>query len=70
MDVYRLDSIEAFLDLGVEELLYGNGVCIIEWSEKIMSELPARTIVIGLETTQKDHRVITIEHWPYGDIEL
>jgi tRNA threonylcarbamoyladenosine biosynthesis protein TsaE len=68
MDVYRLDSTEAFLDLGVEEMLYGSGVCIIEWSEKVMSELPASTIIIKLETVDGNKRKITIDNWTYGDI--
>jgi len=65
MDVYRLGSPEEFLDLGVEEMLYGSGVCIIEWSEKIMSELPARTILIHIATTKDSARTITITNWPY-----
>jgi len=68
MDVYRLDSTEAFNDLGVEEMLYGRGVCVIEWSEKVMSELPESAIVIRLETTAAEQRSITIENWPYGEI--
>ena len=44
MDVYRLEGAEDFVNLGVDEMLYGNGVCIIEWSEKVQSELPKKTI--------------------------
>ena len=36
MDVYRLDSTEDFINLGTEDLIYGKGISIIEWSEKIM----------------------------------
>jgi tRNA threonylcarbamoyladenosine biosynthesis protein TsaE len=67
MDVYRLDSTEDFINLGTEEMLYGNGVCIIEWSEKVMSELPEETITIHLSTELDGHRIITILNWPYGD---
>jgi tRNA threonylcarbamoyladenosine biosynthesis protein TsaE len=68
MDVYRLDSIEDFRNLGVEEMLYGDGVCIVEWSEKVMEDLPPETIRILLETTEGGVRRITIDNWPYGDI--
>jgi tRNA threonylcarbamoyladenosine biosynthesis protein TsaE len=68
-DVYRLDTIEDFINLGSEELLYGNGVCIIEWSEKIFSELPDYTISIHLETQSDNSRKITIENWKYGTLE-
>lgn len=67
MDVYRLDSTEDFINLGVEELLYGDGVCVIEWSEKVMAELPASSIIILLETETDGKRSITVKNWPYGD---
>ncbi len=68
MDVYRLDSTEDFINLGVDEMLYGNGVCIIEWSEKVMQELPSSSIIISLETKSDESRCITVENWPYGEI--
>lgn len=34
MDIYRLAGEEDFLNIGAEDMLYGNGVCVIEWSEK------------------------------------
>jgi tRNA threonylcarbamoyladenosine biosynthesis protein TsaE len=69
MDVYRLDGTEDFINLGVDDMLYGNGVCIIEWSEKIMDELPKNTIIIKLEPVgNTDERNITIENWPYGEL--
>ena len=46
MDVYRLGTAEDFLELGAEEMLYGDGISVIEWSEKIMNELPAGVIII------------------------
>lgn len=69
MDVYRLDGTEDFINLGVDDMLYGNGVCIIEWSEKIMDELPKSTIIIRLEPVgNTDERNITIQNWPYGEL--
>lgn len=69
MDVYRLDGGEDFINLGVEDMLYGEGVSIIEWSEKVMEELPKKAIILRLEpvegTTQRN---IVIENWPYGQI--
>lgn len=65
IDVYRLGSPEEFLDLGVEEMLYGHGVCVIEWSEKVMSELPNRTILIQIEAQADSSRTLTITNWQY-----
>lgn len=70
MDVYRLEGGDDFINLGVEDLIYGNGVSLIEWSEKIMEELPKKTIVLRLETTEgTSERNITLENWPYGEIK-
>lgn len=70
MDVYRLDGVEDFANTGASDLLYGSGVCIIEWSEKIMEELPKHTIVLRLETVGESSRdrKITLENWRYGEL--
>lgn len=70
MDVYRLDSAEDFINLGTEDLLYGKGISIIEWSEKVRSELPKSTITVFLEIQQDGSRTITIHNWPYGEFSL
>lgn len=69
-DVYRLEGPEDFINLGSEDMLYGDGVSIIEWSEKIMEELPSSTIIIRLQpdSEQGTSRTITIENWPYESI--
>lgn len=69
MDVYRLDGAEDFANLGTEDMLYGEGVSIIEWSEKIMEELPHKTIILKLEPHDDGTRTITIKNWPYGEIK-
>lgn len=68
MDVYRLDGGEDFINLGTDDMIYGEGVSIIEWSEKIMDELPKKTIILKLEPQDDGSRIITIENWPYGDL--
>ena len=71
MDVYRLNGSDDFINLGAEELIYGNGVSIIEWSEKIMDTLPKKTIIIRLEPVESEDgckRKIQIENWPYASL--
>lgn len=68
MDVYRLDNEEDFANLGTEDMIYGNGISIIEWSEKIMNELPKKTIILKIEPQEDGSRIITIDNWPYGEI--
>jgi len=39
-DLYRLDKIKDVEYLGVEEYLFDQGVCVIEWAEKMKMLLP------------------------------
>ena len=68
MDVYRLEGGEDFVNLGTDDMIYGDGVSIIEWSEKIMEELPSRTIVLRLTPQEDGSRLIEIENWNNGEI--
>ncbi len=70
MDMYRLEGIDDFLNLGVEDMLYGKGVCLIEWSEKIIDELPKSTITLKLEPIgNSEERRIELTNWPYSKID-
>ena len=53
MDVYRLEESEGD-DLGFEEYLNGNGVCVIEWSQFIADQLPKEKLVITFIKDQTD----------------
>lgn len=60
IDVYRLEGVEDFLDLGTEEMLYGDGVCVIEWSKKVKQVLPKNTIYIDIMVNDDNSRKIII----------
>jgi tRNA threonylcarbamoyladenosine biosynthesis protein TsaE len=49
IDLYRLDCIEEVSDLGLDDYLYGNGLCVIEWAEKGLSVLPSEHLLIKIE---------------------
>ena len=67
MDVYRLDSTEDFINLGTEDIIYGKGISIIEWSEKVMEALPKSTIILKLEAQTDDSRIISISNFENKD---
>ena len=69
MDVYRLDGTEDFINLGTDDMLYGDGVSIIEWSEKIMDELPKTTIILKITPQNDGTRLIEIDNWQNGEIK-
>jgi tRNA threonylcarbamoyladenosine biosynthesis protein TsaE len=49
IDLYRLDGIEEISDLGLDDYLYGQGLCVIEWAEKGLSVLPAEHLLIKID---------------------
>ena len=48
VDAYRTESLAELMDIGVEEMLDGDGVTIVEWADKLWPLLPARTIVVTI----------------------
>jgi tRNA threonylcarbamoyladenosine biosynthesis protein TsaE len=52
IDCYRLSSLAELEDIGIEEFLNGDGVCLIEWPE------PVLPVVKG------EHYTVTIEAGP------
>jgi len=48
IDLYRLDHIEEIVELGLDDYLYGNGVCVVEWAEKGLSVLPKEHLLIQI----------------------
>ena len=60
-DVYRLSSGDDIVDIGAEDYLYGDGVCLIEWADIVADILPEETIVIRLEYGENEGaREVTI----------
>lgn len=62
MDAYRLHGAEDFLALGVEELLYGDGICAIEWSERVIDAIPAEAVHIEIAILDENLRRFRIRH--------
>jgi len=61
VDVYRLDSAEEAVGIGLDETLAGGeGVCIVEWAEKVRGLLPTECIRVTLTIAGADRRVITV----------
>ncbi|MFC2020127.1 tRNA (adenosine(37)-N6)-threonylcarbamoyltransferase complex ATPase subunit type 1 TsaE [Chloroflexota bacterium] len=49
VDLYRLDQVEEVMELGLDDYLYGEGVCAIEWAEKALDLLPAEHLLIEID---------------------
>ena len=66
LDAYRTGSLTELVDLGLEEMLHGDGVTVIEWADKLLPLLPPRTIHVHLSGLGDESREIRIEE-PVSD---
>lgn len=61
-DCYRLKSETEAIEIGAEEYFYGEGVCLIEWPEKIGSLIPEDAIWIQISHLPDQKRELVIHH--------
>jgi tRNA threonylcarbamoyladenosine biosynthesis protein TsaE len=57
IDLYRLDRIEEIVSLGIKEYIFGEGIVVVEWGEKI-KDLIEEYIEINFNFLEKDKRLI------------
>ncbi len=65
IDLYRIETPEAFASLGLDEYMEGDGVAAIEWAEHGYGCFPKEVLTFRLRHTGSDTR--TIEIVPAGD---
>jgi tRNA threonylcarbamoyladenosine biosynthesis protein TsaE len=49
MDCYRETNIQGWLEIGIDEYFYGNGISLVEWADRIEELLPDDAIKIQIE---------------------
>ncbi len=62
-DVYRIDDPDEMFEIGFEEYLFGTGVCLVEWGERVAELLPENSICVTVEKDLEkgfDYRKITV----------
>lgn len=63
-DVYRIGDPEEMDEIGLDDYIYGEGVCLIEWANLIRELLPSKVTAIRIEKDLEkgfDYRRITVE---------
>lgn len=58
-DLYRIESEEEAFDIGIEEMLYSDEFCFIEWPDKINHLLPDDAVHVNIQRVG-DERVLKI----------
>lgn len=58
LDLYRINGPAQCVDLGLDELLYGQGAAAIEWAERLGAELPEERLEVHLTFTGETGRCL------------
>ncbi|WP_019132937.1 tRNA (adenosine(37)-N6)-threonylcarbamoyltransferase complex ATPase subunit type 1 TsaE [Peptoniphilus obesi] len=64
-DTYRLENVDDVEYLGFDEYFYSDGVCIIEWADRIKEFLPDQYLELNIKKIDDDKR--EIELVAFGD---
>jgi len=60
-DFYRLKSISELDEIGFDEYIFGNGVCVLEWADLIQQKLPLKRFDVHFSLGDiENDRIITI----------
>lgn len=63
-DLYRLGGVDDAAELGFDEYFHGDGICLVEWAERLGSELPAERLDIFFEYSSDTER--RLDFIPHG----
>ncbi|MEM1270975.1 MAG: tRNA (adenosine(37)-N6)-threonylcarbamoyltransferase complex ATPase subunit type 1 TsaE [Bacteroidota bacterium] len=61
IDAYRIKHVDEFHELGYEEYVYGDGLCLIEWPERVASLIPPGSVPVQIDHLGEQRRRIRWE---------
>ena len=65
IDLYRLDDLREVEDLGLDDYIEGDGMCVVEWADKAMPFFPREHLVV--ELTHRGGRRRLVQLTAQGD---
>ncbi len=60
-DLYRLESVDDALEIGVEDYFDSGAVCLLEWPERIEPLLPDDTVTVNVNVNPDMSRTMTVD---------
>lgn len=60
-DLYRLQSLDEALAIGMEEILYSDAYCFIEWPELVAHILPENVVNVRITVAENNVRLLKID---------
>ena len=65
MDLYRLNSVDELDFAGLRSYFDSDGICLVEWAERVRDAWPAAGWSISIEMRDGDSRLVKIS--PFGE---
>ena len=62
IDLYRLESVEEALEIGVEDYFDSGALCLLEWPERIEALLPDDTVIVDIAVNPDESRTLTLRN--------
>ncbi len=72
-DWYRVHDPDEIGEMGFEEMLNGDGIALIEWSQRAEDYVPERVLKVGIRAVDEETREITLTPYggfPFGEDQL
>lgn len=63
-DLYRLESVDEALEIGVEDYFDSGALCLLEWPERIEPLLPDDTVVVDITVNPDESRTLRLRNLP------
>ena len=70
VDLYRLDTIAALEDIGLDERLCDQAVIAIEWADKLSDSLPAAHLLVTMEIIDDNCRNLSLDATGHREVNL
>lgn len=61
IDLYRIESVAEARALGLEDYLYGDGICVIEWAERARELFPLERLWATLHYVNATRRMLEFD---------
>ncbi len=61
IDMYRIKNVEDAVEAGVEDCLFGDKICLVEWPEKAISLFPPDTVFTSLQPLSPNTRKLIVQ---------
>lgn len=70
VDLYRIETRDDLEEIGLDEIMHGDGVTAIEWADRLEKDLVAGYLAIHLEIIDDDTRKILMDTYGLEGLNL